>query len=157
MTDTDKITVTSGWKARPYVQQLKLFRNNSKTGQGPKNSTLWSEWLNDIYVVYSYNRKWPIYANWKGIWFRNEDKYSPTTSKHQSQTHPLTLYVPVSRIDLEYTVLFGEPSPELLVNIARLGLLPDELLAKAAEIRLTGETLKGMTVGEVYNELRKGA
>lgn len=135
---SEKSTVTSGWKARQYVQELKPFHNNSKTGSGPKDSTLWGEFVSDgLYVVYSYRRSWPIYANWKGVWFANKDRFSRTTSKHQSQAHPLTQCVPVERISLEYLALFGEPVPELLVRAAQLKLLPDELIHEATKARIT--------------------
>lgn len=140
---SEKSELTSGWKARQYVQELKPFHNNSKTGSGPKDSTLWGEWQTfadgkpSIYVVYSYRRNFPIYANWKGVWFANKDKFSRTTSKHQSQAHPLTQCVPVERIDLEYLALFGEPVPELLVRAAQLKLLPDELIHEATKARIT--------------------
>jgi hypothetical protein len=87
-------------------------------------------------MVFSYRFSFPIYANWKGVWFANKDKVSRTTSKHQSQAHPLTQCVPVERIDLEYLALFGEPAPELLVRAAQLKLLPDELIHEATKARI---------------------
>jgi hypothetical protein len=108
---TDTITVTSGGKAREFVQKLQPFKNNSKSGSGPKGASLWGEWLtftdaDPIYVVYSYGRHWPLFANWKGVWFANEDKASRTTSKHYSQAHPHTVVVDLPQIDMEYLVLF---------------------------------------------------
>jgi hypothetical protein len=141
---TDKITVTSGWKARSLVQELKPFRNNSTSGHGPKDASLWGEYQtypegDAIYAVYSYRRSWPLYANWKGIWFANEDKFSRTTTKHSSQAHPLTTVVHVSKIDLEYLILFGQPDDSALVKAARLKLLPDELMPLAVKARIGGK------------------
>ena len=50
--------------------------------------------LPDLYVVYSYGEHFPIYVAViyeHGIvqWYRNEDKYSQSTSRHQSQARPL--------------------------------------------------------------------
>lgn len=46
------------------------------------------EWDGGAYKVYSYGYHFPIYA-WKdGLWYRNIDKYSVTTSKHKSQLRP---------------------------------------------------------------------
>jgi hypothetical protein len=135
---TDKITVTSGWKAGQYVQKLQPFRNNATKGDGPKNASLWGEITGDLYVVYSYGRHWPIYANWKGIWFANEDKISRTTTKHQSQAHPLKPCVSLSRSHFEVVVGLGRPTDEALVEAAKLKLLPDELTPEATKIRIGG-------------------
>jgi hypothetical protein len=42
------------------------------------------------YVVYSYGRHFPIYiyVHCADKWFVNKDKYSPTTSRHQSCCNP---------------------------------------------------------------------
>jgi len=141
---TDKITVTSGWKTREFVQKLQPFRNNATGGKGPKNASLWGEWMtfagdsDPLYVVYSYGRHWPLWANWRGVWFGNTDKYGPTTSKHYSQTHPHTDVVALSKIDMEYLVLFGQPDVTALVKAAKLKLLPDELIPMATQARIGG-------------------
>jgi len=135
---TDKITVTSGWKAREFVQKLQPFRNNATGGKGPKNASLWGEITCDLYVVYSYGRHWPLWANWRGVWFGNTDKYGPTTSKHYSQTHPHKAFVGLSKIDMEYLVLFGQPDASTLVAAAQLKLLPDELIPMATAARIGG-------------------
>lgn len=43
-----------------------------------------------MYVVYSYGYHFPMYAFDYTIneWLGNQDKYSPTTSRHQSRTRP---------------------------------------------------------------------
>lgn len=91
----------SGWKCRDYVRRCEPFQNNGRS--------LWSEWVGDIYVVYSYGRHWPLYACWKGAWFKNADRYSRTTSKHAVQAHPLvdTPVTPLSRADMERLVIMG--------------------------------------------------
>ena len=49
----------------------------------------------DIYVVYSYGVHWPIYiaevpadACGEITWYENADKFSQSTSRHQSQARP---------------------------------------------------------------------
>tara|TARA_Y100000004_G_scaffold180703_1_gene225598 strand:- start:252 stop:599 length:348 start_codon:yes stop_codon:yes gene_type:complete len=44
----------------------------------------------DLYVVYSYGYHFPMYVfdYTTREWYANSDKYSPTTSKHQSQCRP---------------------------------------------------------------------
>ena len=78
----------SNCNARPHVQSLKAFKANN----------LWSEWVHDAntdtkdarYVVYSYDRHWPlfIYEVRINAWFENASKYGVTTSKHKTQSNP---------------------------------------------------------------------
>jgi len=44
----------------------------------------------DLYIVYSYGRHFPMYVYdyTTREWYANSDKYSTTTSKHQSQCRP---------------------------------------------------------------------
>ena len=64
-----------------------------------KGSNLFGEWdgasdyfdISDTYtpyVVYSYGRHFPIYLYLNGVWYENTDKYSVSTSKHQTQARP---------------------------------------------------------------------
>lgn len=41
------------------------------------------------YVVYSYGYHFPIYVYKRGKWYGNSQKYSVSTSKHQTQLRPL--------------------------------------------------------------------
>lgn len=75
----------SNCNARDHVKRLSEFKANN----------LWSEWVEfdhpeARYVVYSYDRHWPlfIYEVRTDMWFENASKYSVTTSKHKSQSHP---------------------------------------------------------------------
>ena len=113
MTKTTKI---AGWKARPYVQDKKAFRNH--------NNQLFARWETPLlYVVYSYGDHWPLFI-WDGFdWYENEDKYSPTTSKHRSQTHPLVNTVKVSRTWLR-TMIANRKG-----NNAQMERLQNDLLA----------------------------
>jgi hypothetical protein len=75
--------------ARQYVEAKKPF----------KGSNIWGQWVSpdkpksedaieDIYVVYSYGEHFPMYIYAEDTWFENEDKFSPSTSKHQTQCRP---------------------------------------------------------------------
>jgi hypothetical protein len=137
---------------RSYVQQLRPFHNNGRTGQGPSGATLWGEWVTrnpwgpdqalaaPIYVVFSYRRTWPLFINWRGIWFRNEDKFSRTTSKHSSQAHPLTAYVPLTTNQMQFLVGAHHPTGLALTEAVKLKLIgennPDVLVYVASQ-RLT--------------------
>ncbi len=81
----------NGRLARPYVQRKEPFQNS--------NGQLYAEWYgashseennNSRYVVYSYGRHWPlfVYVPQVSLWFENKEKFSPTTSKHRSYSHP---------------------------------------------------------------------
>jgi hypothetical protein len=68
-------------RARPLVQAKKEFKgNNTFSVEYPGRG---------VYAVYSYGFHWPLFANVKGQWFANADKYSVSTSKHRSQLYPL--------------------------------------------------------------------
>lgn len=66
--------------ARGFVQTRAPFTGNNT----------FAEVRNGIFVVFSCGDHFPLFAFVNGVWFENEDKYSPTTSKHRSQLHPLT-------------------------------------------------------------------
>jgi hypothetical protein len=60
-----------------------VFENNNETAWGVNM-------MDDIYVVYSYGHHFPMYIyDYKAEqWFGNSDKYSSTTSRHQSYARP---------------------------------------------------------------------
>jgi len=66
--------------AAEYVDGLRLF-NGANT---------FSENHIHLYIVYSYGYHFPMYIYDRNatMWFGNKDKYSVTTSKHQSQARP---------------------------------------------------------------------
>jgi hypothetical protein len=121
---SEKSALTSGWAARQYTKNLTPFHNNANRGLGPKGATLWGENTNGFYVVYSYNRDWPLFANWKGIWFSNKDKISPTTSKHYSQANPLVPCVPLDVSNMRCLIKHGM-SPEHIVMAAQMKIVPN--------------------------------
>tara|TARA_R100001463_G_C3481018_1_gene216941 strand:- start:274 stop:717 length:444 start_codon:yes stop_codon:yes gene_type:complete len=83
--------------AKQYVDELKVFEGSNtfslNLGEADDkyidNST--GNGLGGIlYVVYSYGHHFPmyIYDRQAGIWIGSRDKYSSSTSKHQSQCRP---------------------------------------------------------------------
>ena len=109
MTDTNntKSTCVSGWKCRTYVQQRKPFHNSNKQ--------LYGKWVSsDRYVVYSYGPHWPllVWDEATSRWYANYYKTSRTTTKHASQTHPLTELTPLS---LQQITVLAERGYEVLV------------------------------------------
>jgi len=93
----------SSREARRYVQNMHVFKNSNKT--------LWGEWYEQgipetgeivkRYCVYSYRYDWPLFVaeqdeqgTWH--WYENADRFSVTTSKHRSQSHPHVRTVPMT-------------------------------------------------------------
>lgn len=70
---------------RAKVQAMEHFVNTT--------SSIWGEWVEDRYCVFSYRHTWPIFVaerNDDGTfkWYENVDKYSITTSRHVTYAHP---------------------------------------------------------------------
>lgn len=91
-------------ETREHVQNMRVFKNHNKT--------LWGEWYEQgipetgeivkRYVVYSYRYNWPLFVaehdpnsdEWR--WYENIDRYSLTTSRHKSQSHPRIPTMPMT-------------------------------------------------------------
>lgn len=69
--------------ARQYVTSLTPFMG----------SNLFSVAYDDLYVVYSYGNHFPIYIHsaLSGGWYANSDRYSSSTSRHQSLARPFAV------------------------------------------------------------------
>lgn len=71
----------NGRNCRPYVQERKAFTNSNGQLYAVRHTPL-------LYVVYSYGEHWPLFV-WDGFdWYENEDRCSPTTSRHHSYANP---------------------------------------------------------------------
>lgn len=79
--------VVAGTQARRYVQEKREFVNNSGSIYAHNYANQHDKW----YVVYSYGVHFPMYLYdyATNTWYGNWEKARRTTSKHQSQTHPL--------------------------------------------------------------------
>ena len=51
-------------------------------------SNTFARWDNGLYIVYSFGYHFPMYIFDGFAWFENCDKYSPSTSKQQTQLRP---------------------------------------------------------------------
>lgn len=74
-----------------YVQNKVSFKGNHT----------FSENVNGVYKVYSYGYHFPIYAYKDNVWYKNKDKYSVSTGKHQSQLHPLIDCIELSTREIQ--------------------------------------------------------
>jgi hypothetical protein len=93
-------------RARECVREKTTFRGNnvyalwhsSKEG-GPC----------DLYVVCSYGAHWPLYVyeQMTGVWYRNTEKSSPTTSCHSTQLHPGVPCVDIEKNEDMTSLAFG--------------------------------------------------
>jgi len=79
---------------RHHVDRLHDFETNNKTVYGIKDEAIvgsMSELVAPrVYVVYSYGYHFPMYVYdfETGLWLGNSDKYSRTTSSHQTKARP---------------------------------------------------------------------
>lgn len=71
----------NGRKCRPYVQDRKAFQNSNGQLYAVRHTPL-------LYVVYSYGEHWPLFVHDGFDWYENEDRCSPTTSRHRSYANP---------------------------------------------------------------------
>lgn len=76
--------------ARQYVQQCKTF----------VGSNTFAEYINGVYVVFSYGYHFPMFVKLGEQWFSNSEKFSRSTSKQFSQLNPLASCTPLITRDL---------------------------------------------------------
>lgn len=71
---------TSNSNCRQYVQRRQEFQGSNLFGQQ----------YNGVYVVYSYDYHWPLYAyvESEDQWYANYSKRSMTTTKHATLAYP---------------------------------------------------------------------
>jgi len=78
--------------ARQYVDELKKFEGSNTFATNDGGSFAYDVLADrkNLYIVYSYGYHFPmyIYDRQAGIWVGSKDKYSSSTSKHQSQCRP---------------------------------------------------------------------
>ena len=93
---------TTNVMARKFVQQKERFDGNNLYA-------MWRDTHTDYprYCVFSYGGHWPLFVWENGAWYENIDKYSPTTSKHKTQTHPHEDTMPMSVDSMRVLVDYG--------------------------------------------------
>lgn len=85
---------TSNQKCRAFVESKQRF----------DASNIFARWEREArqYVVYSYGYHFPMFAFIGGKWYRNSDKYSRSTTRHQSQARLYDVdYVSVTTDELK--------------------------------------------------------
>lgn len=94
----------SNRQARSYVENKQEFITHNGTMYGTHDLAA------NTYTVYSYGDHFPMYVYdyTAEMWVGNVDKYSPTTSKHQSAARPSNVALWVNTAEL--------------INVSHLGL-----------------------------------
>jgi hypothetical protein len=109
MTKPKRCTNAEMWRLSTARQP---FKNN--------NGTAWGQWLlgGNLYAVYSYGAHFPMYVydNQTSQWYGNSDKYSRTTTRHQTQALP--------RVGEFGTPMVYAPTQELMQLISHGGTVP---------------------------------
>lgn len=74
-----------------------------------KGNSVFSEMVGDFYTVFSYGRHFPMYVFDFNIneWIGNSDKYSTTTSKHQSKCRPNNVRHWLKTEELKHMIQMG--------------------------------------------------
>ena len=76
----------SNSKAREYVNKLEEFQGSNTMGKWVS----YDEGMTKLYIVYSYGHHFPMYVydDNEDTWVGNKDRYSQSTSRHQSLLKP---------------------------------------------------------------------
>jgi len=115
-------TRTSNTKARLLVNGLTDFKGSNTFAETNAPHDTRPTYL---YTVYSYGYHFPIYvAEWlqdepqsRATWYENSDRYSQSTSKHQSQLRPSAPTIKMTTDDMIRLYKFGITGVVLQENV----------------------------------------
>ena len=96
---------TSNGKCRTLVQNREVFKANNIFSE--QRDTYFNR--EQVYIVYSYGHHFPmfVYHERSGTWFENSDRYSVSTSKHRSQSHPLCQTIKINTHQMRDLIAHG--------------------------------------------------
>ena len=91
---------------RTHVTHKLPFKGSNVYGFWIENE---GEFPDPRYVVFSYGAHWPLWVYTKATdqWFRNDDRYSSTTSKQRSQSAPGQYDVSIATNDAMKVLAFA--------------------------------------------------
>lgn len=101
---------TSNTKCRIQVQQRNAFTASNIYARYITTNADGSQVEPCRYAVFSYGAHFPMYIYEGGAWYANIDKYSPSTSRHQSQANPCTgqtQAIPMTTAQMQTIVRWG--------------------------------------------------
>jgi hypothetical protein len=89
-------------KARDFVNRLEEFQGSNTMGKWVS----YDEGMTKLYIVYSYGHHFPmyIYDEEQNKWVGNKDKYSQSTTRHQSLLRPSSVGLWVDTDDMQSIV-----------------------------------------------------
>lgn len=95
-----RLSNRDAYKATTNKEDFKannLFGEHTTFMEGPSYKSERACDRQSAYVVYSYGYHFPMYMEWCGVWYANQDRFSMTTSKHKGQARPrfVDTFVPV--------------------------------------------------------------
>ena len=96
MKRTYKLTNRQVYK---YVSRKLLFTTN--------NQTLFSRFIDDRYVVFSYGDWWALYVHVNGIWYENTASVSSTTSRHRTHANPKVPTIKLEHVQAQILAEYG--------------------------------------------------
>ena len=88
------MTKITNREARDLIIRKETFTTGNKTLFAKYFEERTNANIPPLYIVYSYGEHFPmwVYDYGSGNWYGNQDKYSRTTSKHQSITRPPNIH-----------------------------------------------------------------
>lgn len=98
---------TSNRDCRTLVQQCKPFTANNIFAESVTTNDNSTPCHYPRYIVYSYGKHFPMYICENDYWYYNCDKYSPSTSKHQSQANPYAIHIPMTTEQMQIIAANG--------------------------------------------------
>jgi len=117
---------------RPFVQEHKPF-----TGSNLYAVIHGYESDDERYIVYSWGEHFPMFIYANGCWFENEDKYSRSTTRHNTQAHPL-----------KSTVLLSTYWMRVLANEGYHAIAKERILGSPARKQSQSEALMAYFGGQ---------
>jgi len=92
-------------KARDFVNSLDEFEGSNTKGMWHS----WDEGAKKLFVVYSYGHHFPmyIYDEEQNKWVGNKDKYSQSTTRHQSLLRPSSVGIWYNTDELQEVIYHG--------------------------------------------------
>lgn len=73
---------------KPIMAKAKFAHMHTSQCEPFKAATIYAVTQDDRYIVYSYGEHYPMFIREGDQWYQNEDRYSPTTTRHHGYAHP---------------------------------------------------------------------
>jgi hypothetical protein len=98
-----KLPKTTNQGSHRLVSEQMPFKGSNLYGFWLDNGSEYPEHSDDRYTVWSYGEHFPLFVYVKATdqWFYNEDRYSVSTSKQMSQSHPRVHYSKMTALDTD--------------------------------------------------------